>query len=238
MMALITGAAQRLGRAMAETLHAAGYDVWLHYHHSQKACEQLATGLNASRPDSASVIQADLGASEGADILVDIILTHTSRLSVLVNNASIYTADAQLSQTQQERLYQCNSRTPVRLIEGLTPNLCPQGNIINITDIYAEFPRNEYSHYCHSKQQLADATRHYALKLAPKVRVNAIAPGAMLWAEGQNETPEYRATLLKQIPLERLGGTQAICEALLFLLRCDYMTGQTLRVDGGRSLTL
>lgn len=237
--ALVTGAAHRLGRAMACSLHTLGYDLILHYHRSTQACEALAKELNQQRSDSAHLVSADLSTPAGVQHLTHATLTDTNQLDVLVNNASLFQPDTQLNTQTTAALYQCNLHSPATLMTQLHPILASaSGSIINLIDIYADHPLPGYRHYCASKAGLASLTRSEALAMAPAVRVNGIAPGAILWANNQTESDTYRHALLQKIPLRRLGGEQAICQTLRFLLECDYMTGQVIRVDGGRSLTI
>ena len=237
--ALVTGSAHRLGRAMANSLHAQGYNLLLHYHRSSDACLALADNLNQQRPDSAKALRADLSSASEAESLAQNILEHHDQLHALINNASLFQRDEDMTEQQIASLFQCNLHSPATLMSRLQPALNrAAGSVVNLVDIYADHPLPGYQHYCASKAGLASLTRSQALNMAPTVRVNGISPGAMLWATGQKESRDYREALLAQIPLKRLGGKDAICQALHFLLDCDYMTGQLIRVDGGRSLTI
>jgi pteridine reductase len=236
-LALITGAAKRLGAVTARRLHGAGFDIAIHYHTSAGEARQLATELNADRAHSAFVVRQNLAARNAGARLVAAIAKRAGRLDVLVNNASIFdeTPLDDADPATWERMQAINLRTPYFLCVHAARLLGAQhGNIVNIVDIHAERPRRGYSMYCASKAGLLAVTRSLALELAPAVRVNAIAPGAILWAD--SEDGAQRTEWLRATPLARRGEPADIADAVLYLVHAPYVTGQVISVDGGRSL--
>lgn len=247
-VALVTGASRRLGRAISEHLHASGYRLILHYGHSEQEAQALATDLNKRRPTSAIALQADLSKTEQRDQLAGEAQAIWNRVDVLVNNASTFLADtpktskaiAHADQNFQAN-FSVNTEAPyalsIRLADCLSKH---QGQIINLVDIYAERPLKAHTSYSMSKAANAMLVKSLAIELAPKVRVNGIAPGAILWPE-QDQGAAFKAyqdALLAKIPLRRLGSLNDITRALAFILECDYLNGQILNIDGGRSLTI
>ncbi len=236
-VALITGAAHRIGAVIARTLHAAGYDVALHYRHSFDDATTLAAELEAQRAHSTLLLQAELTEVAALPTLIDTLLAHYGRLDALVNNASTYYATPVGSATgaQWDELFGANARAPFFLSQAAAPALrSAKGAIVNIADIYAERPLPAHTLYCMSKAALVMLTRSLAVDLGPEIRVNAIAPGNILWSTNpvKAETPaivEQRTTLARQ------GSPQEIADAVLFLLRdASYCSGVVLPVDGGR----
>lgn len=240
-VALITGSAKRLGRQMIQTLHNAGYRVIIHCNHSRPEAENLAASLNQQRPDSAAVVQANLLDEAHWPVLIQQILACFNRLDVLVNNASSFfpTPVATANTAQWQDLFGSNVKAPYFLCQALTPQLAKQqGAIINMVDIHAEKPLAQHSLYCMAKAALLMMTKSLARELAPTIRVNGIAPGAILWPPEQSVVlqEQDKAAILAQIPLQQLGTPQDIAQTLLFLLQSPYITGQIIAVDGGRSL--
>lgn len=233
----ITGAARRLGRRLAETLHAAGYRIVLHCNRSSAEANAVSAALNRQRDDSASVVQAELTVPD-IDDLAQQLLTPFGRIDHLINNASAFypTPVSEINPAQFDELISINLRTPYLLSCALATALSG-GSIINLVDIYGDKPLSGYSAYSISKAGLAMATRALALELAPAVRVNGIAPGAILWPEGESAESENWQNLLETIPLGRLGNADNIADAALFLISTDYVTGHILTVDGGSSLS-
>ncbi|HEX5961585.1 MAG TPA: pteridine reductase [Rhodanobacteraceae bacterium] len=238
-VALITGAARRIGAAIARSLHAAGYDLALHYRHSRAELETLAAELEAARAGSTLVVQADLADAESLPGLVDAVVARFGRLDALVNNASTFrpTPLGSVTPAQWDGLFAANARAPLLLAQAAAPHLGRQrGCIVNITDIYAERPLRGHAVYCMSKAALRMATFALAQELGPGVRVNAVAPGNMLPPEGDDDVARQLA-LNEQAALRRQGAPEDIAGAVLWLVRdAAYVTGQTLRVDGGRIL--
>lgn len=237
--ALVTGAARRIGAAIATRLHKAGYKVIVHYH--QSACEALALceRLNAARPDSAHALTMDLSQVDGPSDLARQAANHWGGLDVLVNNASAFypTTFGQTSEAQWDTLLDANLKAPFFLCQAACLYLQQRhGSIVNITDIHADRGLPGFAAYSVSKAGLVAMTHCLAKELAPEVRVNAVAPGAILWPErlvGDAEKTE----ILARVPLQRPGCPDDIAKAVLYLVRdAGYVTGQVLAVDGGRSL--
>ena len=237
--ALVTGAARRIGAAIARCLHAAGYDLVLHCHASVSEAHALAVELESTRPGSVRVHAADLADVAALPALVAACTDAYGRLDALVNNASGFFATplAEATPAQWDALFAANARAPFFLAQAAAPHLrAAQGAIVNLVDIHGERPLRGHAAYGASKAALAFLTRALALELAPEVRVNAIAPGAILWPEdGKDEAA--KAALLARTPLGRTGTPEEIAGAALWLLRdAGYTTGQVLRLDGGRLL--
>ena len=239
-VALITGAAQRIGACIARSLHRAGYRVVLHYRHSASAANALLAELNSSRDNSACAIAVELCELTQLERLANQAVAHWGRLDALINSASTFYATplGQSSEAQWDELVGSNMKAPFFLAQALAPALRETGGaIINITDIYADRPLPRHTVYCMAKAGNAMLTRSLALELAPQVRVNGIAPGAILWPEqGGASNSEAQQSLLRKIPLGRTGEAQDIADTVLFLLRSSYITGQIVAVDGGRSI--
>lgn len=239
----ITGAARRIGAEIARTFHQAGYRVIIHCHHSWQDANALAAQLNDTRTNSASVIAADLNDEHALSALGAQVLSHHQRLDVLVNNASSFypTPLATLTQSQWLDLINSNARAGLFLSQQLASALgASAGSIINLTDINADRGMPDFAAYTMAKAALGAMTRSLARELAPRVRVNAVSPGAILWPEhAQDDTAQNaeQARILAGIPLGRSGTPADIARTVLFLARdAHYITGQTVRVDGGRAL--
>jgi pteridine reductase len=237
-VALVTGAARRVGAVIARTLHTAGYDVALHYRRSRGELDALAETLEARRTRSTFVLQADLADSARLPGLVAAVVGRFGRLDALVNNASTFHATplGDITAAQCDAFFAINARAPLLLAQAAAPHLeAVRGAIVNITDIHAERPLPGHVAYGMSKAALRMATLALAQELAPGVRVNAVAPGAILWPE--NKSGVDRDAVLAGIPLQRTGTPEEIADTVLWLLRdAGYVTGQTVRVDGGRTL--
>ena len=236
-VALVTGAARRLGAAIAGRLHAAGYDLALHCHRSRADAEALAAGLDAQRASSTLVLQADLAEFDRLPELVARTVGHFGRLDALVNNASAFAPAAfgGIHPGHWDAMVSVNARAPFFLAQAAAPHLrAARGAIVNLSDVYARAPRADLAAYATSKGALEAATRALAVALAPEVRVNAVAPGAILWPE-EGIDPALQARLLAMTPLGRTGTPEEIAGAVLWLLRdATYTTGSVLAVDGGR----
>jgi len=240
-VALVTGAARRVGAVIARRLHAAGADVVIHYRGSEGDAAKLEEELNALRPQSARRVKADLLAPIAPRALVDAALAHFKRLDILVNNASTFypTAVGRIESTHWDELMGSNLRAPLFLAQEAAPHLAKQsGSIVNIVDIHAERPLKGYAVYSVAKAGLAALTRSLALELAPSVRVNAVAPGAIAWPEDGQFEPAERARIVATTPLARIGEPESIAKAVHFLATAPFVTGQVLAVDGGRSVFL
>ncbi|ATD68671.1 MULTISPECIES: pteridine reductase [Luteimonas] len=235
---LVTGAARRIGAAIARRLHADGYAVALHCHHSRGDADALATALEAQRTGSTLVLEGDLADPGVLPGLVAGTVARFGRLDALVNNAAAFapTAFADTDAAAFDALMATNARAPFLLAQAAAPHLrASRGAIVNIGDLYAERPRADLVAYAASKAALLGLTRGLAVALAPEVRVNAVSPGAILWPEdGADATRQ--AHILQATPLARLGTSGEIADAVAWLLRGGFMTGEVLRLDGGRSI--
>lgn len=239
--ALVTGAARRIGAAIARRLHAAGANVVLHYRGAEAEAGRLEAELNAARAASAMKVKADLLAPIAPRALVSASLQGFGRLDVLVNNASTFypTAVGSIEQGHWEELIGSNLRAPLFLAQEAAPSLAKNlGAIVNVADIHAERPLKGYLVYSVAKAGLAALTRALALELAPGVRVNAVAPGAIAWPEDGQFASGERDRILATTPLARLGSPEEIARAVHFLATAPFVTGQVLAVDGGRSVFL
>ena len=239
---LVTGAAKRLGRAIAEELHRAGANVAIHYRTAQAAAEAMADEFNSQRPDSAICLQADLLDLDALSALVENTVAHFGRLDALVNNASSFFATplGKISAADWDDLLGSNLKAPLFLTQAAAPHLrAAQGAVVNITDIHAERPLAGYPLYCAAKAGLLGLTRALAIELAPQVRVNAVAPGAILWPDDGAFAPPTREAIVAHTLLKRTGDPQDIARVVRFLLEdASYVTGQVINVDGGRSAHL
>ena len=239
--ALITGAARRIGACIAETLHQRGCDVFLHYHSSAGSVEELAKKLNAMRPQSAITVQANLGETEKINRLAGQVQAHTGQLDLLVNNASRFfpTTVGTTTMTQWDELMDSNLRGPYFLTQALLPQLATAGgSVINLLDVHAVRPMSGHAVYCMAKAGLQMMTLAMAKDLGPQIRVNGVAPGAILWPE-QDSTSEDQQKILNKTVMGRAGKPEDIASAVAYLgLDAPYVTGQVLAVDGGRSLNI
>lgn len=236
---LITGAAKRIGAACARLLHNEGCNVFLHYWSSKEAALQLCYELNQIRPDSAYMMQANLLNREGLESLVSEACMAWGKIDVLVNNASSFypTAVAEVTEQQWDELMGTNLKAPFFLAKLLKETLVKsRGCIVNIADIHAERGLLGYPVYSIAKAGLVAMTKILAKEFAPSVRVNGVAPGAILWPV--NELSEQkRQEILQRVALRRSGEPDDVAKAVWFLIKdADYMTGQILTVDGGRTL--
>lgn len=236
---LITGAGRRIGAALAADLHGRGYRVALHYQNSAAEASALCADFNRTRPDSAIALQADLAEPARRDALIPAVLANFGRLDVLINNASSFfpTPVGSSSDGDWDVLFDANARAPFFLSQAAAPHLARhKGCIVNLLDIFAERPKPAHALYGMAKAAQHMLTRSLALELAPDVRVNAIAPGAILWPESGKSDAQKQA-ILDATPLARIGDVADICKAARFLIEdAAYCTGQILAVDGGRLL--
>ncbi len=237
---LITGAAKRVGARIAHTLHEAGYDLALHYRHSRDEMDALISALDANRPNSVLALQADLSDVPALRVMVDGCVSRFGRLDAIVNNASAFfpTPIGETTPQQWDELFASNARAPFFLAQAAANALKDHGGcIVNMVDIYAERPLAEHSVYSMAKAALAAMTRALAVDMAP-VRVNGIAPGAILWPDN-GKTYTDQDDLIARTPLKRMGTPEEIARAALFLIRdATFTTGHILDVDGGRSLAI
>ena len=238
-VALVTGAARRIGAAIARRLHASGANVVVHYRGAEADAQRLEAELNAARAGSALRMKADLLAPIAPKVLVGTALDRWQRLDLLVNNASAFypTPVGRIESSHWEELVGSNLRAPLFLAQEAAPHLArTNGSIVNIADIHAERPLKGYLVYSVAKAGLAALTQALALELAPEVRVNAVAPGAIAWPENGQFDPGERERIVASTPLRRLGGPEDIAQAVAFLACAPFVTGHMLAVDGGRSV--
>ena len=241
-VALVTGAAQRIGAAIARELHRAGCRVLVHYRSSATAAQLLVRELNTVRPDSCVAVQADLCQPGEVRELAAKAAALAPGLDLLVNNASAFYATplGSVGDAEWNELFDANLKGAFFLSQALAPALARrQGAIVNIVDIHADIPLPQHPVYTMAKAGLAMMTRALAVELGPSVRVNGIAPGAILWPEQPNAVlgAAHAEALLAQTALKRMGTPEDIAGATRFLgLEAPYVTGQILAVDGGRNL--
>lgn len=236
---LITGAAKRIGANCAQHLHSQGHNILLHYHASQREAEQLCDKLNNIRADSALLCQANLRNMGEISQLGQAACTNWGGIDVLINNASAFypTPFADISEAQWDELLDSNLKAPFFLAKALTETLTKRrGCIVNIVDIHAERGMPGYSAYSISKAGLVAMTKVLAKELSPAVRVNAVAPGAIIWPE-TDLSEQGKNEILQKVPLASTGTPGDIAKAVAYLINdADYVTGQILTVDGGRTL--
>ena len=235
---LITGAAKRIGATLARYLHAEGMNVIVHYHRSAKEAHELVRELNSKRHDSAITIQGDLQHKEYYQAIIETALVFKDGLDVLINNASAFypTPVAEITDEDWHNLIDTNLKAPL-FLSKLAANALRKSNgcIINIADIHSIRPLSGHTVYSISKSGLVTLTQSLAKELAPRIRVNAISPGAIAWPENIEENNKQQ--IMNQIPMQRTGELEDIAKTALFLIRdADYITGQVINVDGGRSL--
>lgn len=239
--ALVTGAANRIGAQIARTLHQNGANLIIHYRNSNTSAQALEQDLNAERTDSAVCYQADLSDIDAIESLAQKAAQAFGRLDILINNASSFypTRLGEIGESDWQDLIGSNLKAPLFLSQACYPSLREtNGAIVNMLDIYASSPLRNHSLYCCAKAANQMLVKSLALEMAPQVRVNGIAPGAILWPESSDASePEKQQELLSKIPLQRTGSPDSVAQTVLFLLRHDYITGEVIRVDGGRLLS-
>lgn len=240
---LVTGGAKRVGAGIGRMLHDAGASIAVHYRSSRGEAEALAAELNGKRHGSAHIVQADLLDTGELPAMVQETIRHFKRLDAVVNNASSFfpTALGEIADAQWNDLIGTNLKAPLFLAQAAASELRRNhGAIVNIVDIHAERPMQGHLLYSVAKTGLSGLTRALAQELAPFVRVNAVAPGVILWpAEGDWQDEERRRKIIAHTLLKREGEPADIARTVLFLLRdAPYITGQTIAVDGGRSINL
>ncbi len=237
--ALITGAARRIGAAITKRLHEAGVRVAIHYRSSDADAKELCSHLNDVRPDSAEIFAADLNDTAGIAKLVGAVADWGGGLDILINNASSFYATpiGSVTESQWHDLIGSNLKAPLFLSQAAWPYLkSSRGVIINLLDIHSRRPLKNHPVYASAKAGLSMLTLALAKDLAPEVRVNGIAPGAILWPE-EGVTESIKENILAQVPLKRPGDPEDIADCVVYLARdAVYVTGQIIAVDGGRSI--
>lgn len=238
---LVTGAARRIGACIARSLHQRGCNVILHYHGSGEEATQLAVELNGIRPHSACTVQADLGDTAALERMASEVSSSTDKLDLLVNNASRFfpTKVGETSRRQWDELMGSNLAGPYFLTQALLPQLsAANGSVVNIIDVHAVRPMRGHAVYSMAKAGLQMMTLALARDLGPVVRVNGVAPGAILWPENNMPGAEQERILAKTV-MGKAGKPEDIASAVVYLgLDATYVTGQVLAVDGGRSLNI
>ena len=236
--ALVTGAAKRLGAATARALHAEGMNLLLHYNKSEAEAQGLCKELNALRKDSAAVAQADLANTQGLDSLVKAALQWDG-LHVLVNNASSFkpTPLGSVVEDDWDELMASNLKAPFFLSQAAAVHLKKnQGCIVNMVDIHARRPLKDHTVYSAAKAGLWMLTLSLARELGPEIRVNGVAPGPVLWPDAGLDAATKKA-ILESTALKRKGSPEDVTDAIIYLVRdAEYVTGQIIAVDGGRSI--
>ena len=240
-VAVITGGARRIGRTLAEHLHALGFDIALHYRSSTADARQLQQQLNGERAGSCTIFQADFSDLESVAAFCEAVLAAYGKIDLLVNNASGFEATpiTDTSPAQFDSMVSSNLRGPYFLIQGIIPGLRKGASIVNILDTHVYRPLPDFNAYCAAKAAMESLTRSLAVELGPDIRVNGVAPGAILWPEGEDAYDEAaRERTIASTPLQRMGAPQDIARTVAFLA-CDapFISGQVIAVDGGRSLT-
>lgn len=238
-VALVTGGAQRIGAEIVRTLHAAGMNVAIHYHASASVAEQLAGELDAARPGSAAALRADLDDTAGLPALIAGVQDRFDRLDALVNNASRFypTPLETATAAQWDELMGSNLKAPFFLAQAAAPLLRAAGGcVVNLVDVHAQRPLKDHPIYCMAKAANAMMVMSLARELGPAVRVNGVAPGAILWPD-RDLSDAAKQEILDRTALGRTGTMADIAGAVLYLVRdADYVTGQVLAVDGGRTI--
>jgi pteridine reductase len=238
---LVTGGAKRVGAAICRGLHVAGATVAVHYRHAESDAIVLQNELNALRPNTAAVFQADLLDLNALPVLVQAVIAKFGRLDALVNNASSFypTSLAEVNQENWHDLMGSNLKAPLFLAQAVAAELKNrQGCIVNIADIHAERPLHGHLLYSVAKAGLVALTRGLAIEMSPQVRVNAVSPGPILWPENEAWADEaQREKIVKHTLLRRSGEPNDIAKTVVFLIQdAPYITGQVISVDGGRSI--
>ena len=236
---LITGAAKRIGREMAKAFFDRGWDIVIHFNNSIEDARSLADQMNAQRSNSALIIQANLDHAKDIEKLADQALSKNSRIDALINNASTFypTPIGNFTEDNWEALMGSNLKAPLFLIQAFCEELKKNsGFIINVTDINVDKALINHSIYLAAKSGLQTLTRALAKELAPDIRVNAIAPGAILEPPNVEWTIEQKNKIINSVPMARMGTEKDIVDAAIYLSEAEYVTGQILNIDGGKSL--
>lgn len=242
-VAIVTGGARRIGAVIVERLHARGLNVLIHCRASRDEADALAARLNETRAGSAAIVEAELGDDDAPDAIVGAALSEFGRVDVLINNASSFypTPIADASHPDWHALVDSNQRAPFWLSLAFARAIGENGgSIVNLVDIHGIVPLADHAIYSQAKAGLIMQTRALAKDLAPGVRVNGVAPGSILWPEGEAaNSEESMRDIMARVPLKRQGRPEDIAGAVAFLaLDAPYITGQILAVDGGRLLNM
>ena len=236
---LITGAAKRIGKEMALSFFNKGWDIVIHYNSSKEEAEALADQMNSERNNSAMLVQANLDNANEVEMLVEKILSKNGSIDALINNASTFypTPIGTFSEDNWNALMGSNLKAPLFLIQSFYKELEKnKGFIINVTDINVDRALVNHSIYLAAKSGLQTLTKSLAKELAPNIRVNAIAPGAILEPPNTDWTAEQKNNIINAVPMKRMGTEKDIVDAAIYLSEAEYVTGQILNIDGGKSL--
>lgn len=236
---LITGAAKRIGKEMALSFFNKGWDIVIHYNSSKEEAEALADQMNSERNNSAMLVQANLDNANEIEMLVEKILSKNGSIDALINNASTFypTPIGTFSEENWNALMGSNLKAPLFLIQSFYKELEKnKGFIINVTDINVDRALVNHSIYLAAKSGLQTLTKSLAKELAPNIRVNAIAPGAILEPPNTDWTAEQKNNIINAVPMRRMGTEKDIVDAAIYLSEAEYVTGQILNIDGGKSL--
>ena len=242
-VALVTGSARRIGAVTVRALHQQGATVIVHYRNSADDAKSFCDELNAIREDSCLIQQAELADVDSLQTMIDYIISETGRLDILINNASSFypTAVGEIKESDWDKLMSSNLKAPLFLSQAAAPHLKKtQGCIVNMVDIHSERPLKEHPVYCAAKAGLAMLTKSLAKELGPEIRVNGVSPGAIMWPEADDDSPEMKAqhqSILDKTSLKRSGSAEDVASTILFLVtQAGYITGHIIPVDGGRLL--
>jgi len=236
---LITGAAKRIGKEMALSFFDKGWDIVIHYNSSKEEAGALADQMNSERNNSAMLVQANLDNANEVEMLVEKILSKNGSIDALINNASTFypTPIGTFSEENWNALMGSNLKAPLFLIQSFYKELEKnKGFIINVTDINVDRALVNHSIYLAAKSGLQTLTKSLAKELAPNIRVNAIAPGAILEPPNTDWTAEQKNNIINAVPMRRMGTEKDIVDAAIYLSEAEYVTGQILNIDGGKSL--
>ena len=234
---LITGGAKRIGATTAWYLHEKGFNIILHYNNSETEAKAMEEELNKIRRNSCSIIKANFNCDTSTDELVAKVNEITNTLNVLINNASSFypTPLGKASLIEWRDLTDTNATTPLFLAQALLHHLKKaKGCVINISDSLVKNGIKDYSLYSAAKSALEGITKSLAKELAPEVRVNGIAPGAILWPDDKDLSDQEKESILKKVAIGRIGKPEDIASSIFFLTQSKYITGQVINVDGGR----
>jgi len=235
----LTGGAKRIGKTTCKHFHNEGFNIIFHYNSSESEANEIKKTLNKIRKDSCFTLQADFDDESSIKKLTQGLSEITDELSVLINNASSFypTPIEDASMDEWNNLMATNATTPLFLTQALLPFLKKgKGCIINISDTLAPSGIKNFSLYSGAKSALEGITKSLAKELAPDIRVNAISPGAILWPEDEDLSEDQQKQRLTKVPLGRIGCPEDISSLAVFLSEAEYITGQVIKVDGGRSI--
>lgn len=236
----VTGGAKRIGKAIIELFAKEQWKVIIHYNKSKSDAENLASKINSNNDNSAFIVGGDLDNAEDVQSIISSVNSISETLDLLVNNASTFypTPIEEISNDHWNKLIGSNLKGPLFLIQGFKEKLKnSKGSIINITDTNLTKGVANFSIYSAAKAGLESITKGLAKELAPEIKVNAIAPGAMLEPPDITWTENQKNKVIESIPLKKMGAEKDIAEAVYFLACANYITGQVIKIDGGRSLT-